>query len=287
MYIAKKTLVTRQCLGDGIVASTVRIPANLNVFFSSRRCATPTVLLRPAAPPGSHGFSDPRPVRPRGPANPGLKRRCHGCGEPQNPAECLGSAAATPTCDPARPPGRGRHGVTGCSWSGGLGRAAGLCGGPAARLGSVGRLWQRPRKPRRWPACHGVTDAFMVWWTRTVTRRPNSGRGRRSVSPSLPVGRLPVAVAAAGPAAAAAAAALDLDSKPTKSVPFRVRSCFCGAAGCESRLSARMLTPVSRTDCRSVRVRLGVSPPPGPTCLSRQRRPEGRRVAAESPWFTP
>ena len=33
---------------------------------------TPTVLLRPASPQGSHVFSDPRPVRPRDPANPDL-----------------------------------------------------------------------------------------------------------------------------------------------------------------------------------------------------------------------
>ena len=34
--------------------------------------ATP-ILLRPATPPGPHVFSDPRPVRPRDPANPGNK----------------------------------------------------------------------------------------------------------------------------------------------------------------------------------------------------------------------
>ena len=42
--------------------------------FSFRQLATQTFLLRPATPPGSHVFSDQRPVRPRDPVSPDRHR---------------------------------------------------------------------------------------------------------------------------------------------------------------------------------------------------------------------
>ena len=67
--LVKTTIVKWYYLTVAIVASTVRLPTKPSAYFLATPC-DPTILLRPATPQGSHVFSDPRPVRPRDPANP-------------------------------------------------------------------------------------------------------------------------------------------------------------------------------------------------------------------------
>ena len=72
------------------------------ILHRARNSATPSILLRPTTPPGSHVFSDPRPVRPRDPANPAgcqpckaKKERCSDtrpcprCVESDTPEDCI------------------------------------------------------------------------------------------------------------------------------------------------------------------------------------------------------